>query len=94
MTLYEQLLEDLAAEQAALDAVLGGITDTQWDLPIPSVLHAGRRRLRLGCIRRRDLPRSAMLRPASLRASERPRGRWRLTKTISSPLASRASGLG
>ena len=63
MTLYEQLLEDLAAEQAALDAVLGGITDTQWDLPIPSVPHAGRRRLRLGCIRRRDLPRSAMLRP-------------------------------
>jgi len=35
MTLYEQLLEDLAAEQAALDAVLGGITDTQRDLPIP-----------------------------------------------------------
>jgi hypothetical protein len=48
MTLYEQLLEDLAAEQAALDAVLGGITDTQWDLPIPSVHHLGRRRLRLG----------------------------------------------
>jgi hypothetical protein len=48
MTLYEQLLEDLAAEQAALDAVLGGITDTQWDLPIPSVPHLGRRRLRLG----------------------------------------------
>jgi hypothetical protein len=39
MTLYEQLLEDLAAEQAALDAVLGGITDTQRDLPIPSVPH-------------------------------------------------------
>jgi hypothetical protein len=28
--------------------VLGGITDTQWDLPIPSVPHLGRRRLRLG----------------------------------------------
>jgi hypothetical protein len=39
MTLYEQLLEDLAAELAALDAVLEGITDTQRDLPIPSVPH-------------------------------------------------------
>ena len=33
MTPYEQLLEDLVAEQAALDAVLGGMTDAQWDLP-------------------------------------------------------------
>jgi hypothetical protein len=33
MTPYEQLLEDLAAEHAALDAVLGGMTDAQWDLP-------------------------------------------------------------
>jgi uncharacterized protein (TIGR03084 family) len=33
MTPYAQLLEDLAAEQAALDAVLGGMTDAQWDLP-------------------------------------------------------------
>jgi hypothetical protein len=69
MTLYEQLLEDLAAEQAALDAVLGGITDTQWDLAIPSVPHPGRRRLRLGCIRRRDL--QMMLRiSACVRTSE------------------------
>ena len=32
MTAYEQLLDDLAAEQAALDAVLGRMTDAQWDL--------------------------------------------------------------
>jgi len=33
MTPYEQLLDDLAAEQAALDAVLGRMTDALWDLP-------------------------------------------------------------
>ena len=33
MTPYAQLLEDLAAEQAALDAVLAQMTDAQWDLP-------------------------------------------------------------
>jgi uncharacterized protein (TIGR03084 family) len=33
MTPYEQLLDDLTAEQAALDAVLGRMTDAQWDLP-------------------------------------------------------------
>lgn len=32
LTPYEQLLDDLAAEQAALDAVLGRMTDAQWDL--------------------------------------------------------------
>ncbi len=32
MTPYEQLLDDLAAEQAALDGVLGRMTDAQWDL--------------------------------------------------------------
>jgi hypothetical protein len=31
MTLYEQLHEDLAAEQAALDTVLGGIVGICWD---------------------------------------------------------------
>src|SRR4030095_15392459 len=33
MTPYAQLLEDLAAEQAALDTVLSRMTDAQWDLP-------------------------------------------------------------
>jgi len=33
MTPYEQLLDDLAAEQAALDAVLGRMTEAQWDRP-------------------------------------------------------------
>jgi uncharacterized protein (TIGR03084 family) len=33
MTPYAHLLEDLAAEQAALDAVLARMTDAQWDLP-------------------------------------------------------------
>lgn len=33
MTPYELLLDDLAAEQAALDAVLGQMTDAQWDRP-------------------------------------------------------------
>lgn len=33
MTPYEQLLDDLAAEQAALDTVLGRMTEAQWDLP-------------------------------------------------------------
>ncbi len=32
MTPYEQLLDDLAAEHAALDAVLVRMTDAQWDL--------------------------------------------------------------
>ena len=33
MTAYEELLEDLAAEQQALDAVLARMTDAQWDVP-------------------------------------------------------------
>ena len=33
MTPYAQLLDDLAAEHAALDAVLARMTDAQWDLP-------------------------------------------------------------
>ena len=33
MTPYDQLLDDLAAEQAALDGVLGRMTDAQWQLP-------------------------------------------------------------
>ncbi len=33
MTPYQELLDDLAAEQAALDAVLARMTDAQWDLP-------------------------------------------------------------
>lgn len=33
MTPYAQLLDDLAAEQAALDGVLGRMSDAQWDLP-------------------------------------------------------------
>ncbi len=33
MTPYDELLDDLAAEQAALDAVLARMTDAQWDLP-------------------------------------------------------------
>ena len=33
MTPYAQLLEDLAGEQAALDAVLARMTEAQWDLP-------------------------------------------------------------
>ena len=33
MTAYEELLDDLAAEHRALDAVLARMTDAQWDLP-------------------------------------------------------------
>ena len=33
MSPFGQLLDDLAAEQAALDAVLARMTDSQWDLP-------------------------------------------------------------
>jgi uncharacterized protein (TIGR03084 family) len=33
MSPYEDLLDDLAAEQAALDAVLALMTEAQWDLP-------------------------------------------------------------
>jgi uncharacterized protein (TIGR03084 family) len=33
MTPYEELLDDLAAEHAALDGVLARMTDAQWDLP-------------------------------------------------------------
>jgi len=33
MSPFDQLLDDLAAEQAALDAVLARMTDSQWDLP-------------------------------------------------------------
>jgi uncharacterized protein (TIGR03084 family) len=36
MTPYEQLLADLAAEQAALDTVLTRMTEAQWDLASPS----------------------------------------------------------
>jgi len=36
MTPYERLVDDLAAEQAALDAVLGQMTGAQWDLPSPA----------------------------------------------------------
>jgi uncharacterized protein (TIGR03084 family) len=36
MTPYEQLLADLAAEQAALDTVLARMTEAQWDLASPS----------------------------------------------------------
>ena len=33
MTPYDELLDDLAAEHRALDAVLARMTDAQWDLP-------------------------------------------------------------